>query len=258
MTKSAYLIPAAAMGAALTLGLTACGGGAGGGAHRIVPSSPATATPAVLASTTGAGTLTTVGVGTVAGEPDTLTLGISVTTTATHASTALAQNNVIAARVQQVLQADGVAGADLQTTGLSLQQAYPAANGYQVEDQVTATVRNLSKAGTIIDDALAAAGDAGRLDMAYLSMSTTSPYLATARQHAVAAARLDAEQLAAAAGERLGTLVSLTDQAQQPGPVFAAVSGEASASAAPVPVQPGTQQVTVNVTAVWSISPVAG
>jgi uncharacterized protein YggE len=198
-------------------------------------------------------------VGTVAGQPDTLTVGISVTTTAPHAGAALAQNNAVAARVQQVLRGDGVAAADLQTTGLSLQQAYPAVNGYQVDDQVTATVRDLGKAGTIIDDALAAAGDSGRLDMAYLSLSTTSPYMAAARQQAVAAARIDAEQLAAAAGERLGPLVSLTDQAQQPGPTFpTAISGAAASAATPVPVQPGTQQVSVSVTAVWSISPVTG
>jgi uncharacterized protein len=256
MTKSAYLIPAAAMGAVLTLGLTACGGG-GGGAPRVEPSAPASAPPALLASVSGAGTLTTVGVGTVSGEPDTLTVGIGVTTTASHAGAALAQNNALAARVQQVLRGDGVPAADLQTTGLSLQQAYPAANGYQVDDQVTATVTDLSRAGTIIDDALAAAGDSGRLDMANLSMSTTSPYMAAARQQAVAAARIDAEQLAAAAGERLGPLVSLTDQAQQPGPTVA-TSGVAAAASSPVPIQPGTQQVTVSVTAVWSISPAAG
>jgi uncharacterized protein len=256
MTKRAYVMPAAALGAALTLGLTACGGG-GGGPRRVATSAPVSATPAVLASTAGAGTLTTVGVGTVAGEPDTLTVGISVTTTAPHAAAALAQNNAIATRVQQALRGDGVADSDLQTTGLSLQQAYPAVNGYQVDDQVTATVRDPGRAGTIIDDAVAAAGDAGRLDMANFSMSTTSPYLAAARQQAVAAARVDAEQLAAAAGERLGPLISLTDQTQQPGPIAATTSGPSSASAA-VPLQPGTQQVTVSVTAVWSISPVTG
>jgi uncharacterized protein len=258
MNKRAYLVPAAVMGAALTLGLTACGGG-GSGAGRAQPSSAGAATPAILASTSGAGTLTTVGVGNVGGAPDTLTIGISVSTTALHAAGALAQNNVIATKVQQVLRGDGVPPADMQTSGLSLQQAYPAANGYQVDDQVTATVHDLRRAGGIIDDALAAAGDAGRLDMADLSMSTTSPYMAAARQQAVAAARVDAEQLAAAAGERLGPLVSLTDVPQQASPTFAsgAMSPSASASAT-VPVQPGTEQVSVSVTAVWSISPVPG
>jgi uncharacterized protein YggE len=199
-----------------------------------------------------------VGEGTVEGEPDTLTVGVGVTTTAPHAAEALTQNNAIAAKVQQALRADGVATADLQTTGLSLQQAYPAVNGYQVVDEVTATVRVLGRAGTIIDDALAAAGDSGRLDMANLSMSRPSPYLAAARQQAVIAARLDAQQLAAAAGEKLGPLVSMTDQAQQPVPVYP-ISGAAASTAGPaVPVQPGTQQVTVSVTTVWSITPVTG
>jgi uncharacterized protein len=209
------------------------------------------------AGAAGDGTLTTVGVGTVAGAPDTLMIGIGVSTTAPHAAAALAQNNAIAARVQHALGADGVAPPDLQTTGLSLQQAYPISNGYQVYDEVTATVHDMGRAGTIIDDALAAAGDAGRLAMADLSMSNSDPYMLVARQQAVASARVDAEQLAAAAGEKLGPLVSLTDQAQSPAPVYAAGAASASASAA-VPIQPGIQQVTVNVTAVWSISPAAG
>jgi uncharacterized protein len=258
MTKSKYFIPVAAMGAALTLGLAACGGGGSGGVRGVGASTPTgPAAPATLVSASGAGTLTTVGEGTVNGEPDTLTVGIGVTTTAPHAAAALAQNNAVAAKVQEALRADGVAGPDLQTTGLSLQQAYPAVNGYQVVDEVTATVRSLSRAGTIIDDALAAAGDSGRLDMANLSMSSTSPFMAAARQQAVAAARADAQELAAAAGEKLGPLVSMTDQAQQPS--FYAASGTASSTAGPaVPVQPGVQQVTVSVTTVWSISSVTG
>lgn len=259
MTKRTYLIPVAAMGAALTLGLAACGGGGTGGVRRVGTADPPNSLPpATLTAASGAGTLTTVGDGTVDGEPDTLTVGIGVTTTAPHAAAALAQNNAIAAKVQQALRADGVATAEVQTTGLSLQQAYPALNDYQVVDEVTATVRVLSRAGTVIDDALAAAGDSGRLDMANLSMSSTSPYMAAARQQAVAAARLDAQQLAAAAGEKLGPLVSMTDQAQQPVPVYASSGAVAPQAGPAVPVQPGTQQVTVSVTTVWSIAPVSG
>src|ERR1700722_12628794 len=190
MTNRAFLPIAAALGAAFTLGLAGCG--SGGGRPASTDIKPAGA--AVLASATApSATITTVGVGTVNGEPDTLTIGIGVTTTATHAATSLGENNAVAARVQQALERDGLARADLQTTGLSLQQAYPARSGYQVYDEVTATVRNLAKAGTIIDDALGAAGDYGRLDMATLSLSSTNPYLASARTQAVAAAHVDAE-----------------------------------------------------------------
>ncbi len=246
----AYLTIAATLGAALTLGLAGCGGGA-----RPASTDVKSAGPAVLASNGSPGaTITTVGVGTVNGEPDTLTIGIGVTTTAAHVATSLAENNAVAVRVQQALEHDGLVAADLQTTGLSLQQAYPASAGYQVYDEVTATVRNLAKAGTMIDDALGAAGDDGRLDMANLSLSSTNPYLASARTQAVTAARVDAEELAAAAGERLGSLISLTDSPQQttsPYPESFASAGGAAAT--PVPIQAGTQQVTVSVTGVWSL-----
>lgn len=108
----------------------------------------------------------------------------------------------------------------------------------------------------MIDDALGAAGDDGRLDMATLSLSSTNPYLASARSRAVSAARVDASELATAAGERLGSLVSITDTSQQantPYPEFNGTAAASSSVAAPVPIQAGTQQVTVSVTAVWSL-----
>ena len=249
------------VGAALILGLTACG----------TNNSRATSThqrpgsnPAVLASTSGSnissagspGTITTVGTGMVSGTPDTLTIVIGVTTTAPHAAAALDQNNTLAAKVQQALSRDGVATKDIQTAGLSLQEAYPASNGYQAYDNVTATVHNLGSAGSVIDDALAAAGDAGRLQMVDFSLSSTDPFMASARQSAVASAKAEAEQLAAGAGEHLGALISMTDQPSDtyPQPVYGAV-GSALSSNAPVPIQPGTQTVKFSVTTVWAIAP---
>jgi uncharacterized protein YggE len=81
--------------------------------------------------------------------------------------------------------------------------------------------------------------------------------MAAARQQAVAAARTDAEQLAAAAGEHLVGLLTLTDQPQPSEVIPSGLSRTASsspASAAAVPVMPGTQQLSVNVTAVWAVS----
>jgi uncharacterized protein YggE len=181
-----------------------------------------------------------------------------VSTTAPHAAAALAQNNTIASAVQQALKRDGVAAADIQTTGLSLQATYPPQSpGYQVYDEVTATVRDLRRAGTIIDDALQPAGDAGRLEMVNLSLSDTNPLIVAARHRAVVAAKSEAEQLAAAAGEHLGALVSISDQPQVQYPQFANATAGAAAgpSAAPVPVNPGTEQLSVDITAVWSLIP---
>jgi uncharacterized protein YggE len=185
---------------------------------------------------------------------------VGVSTTAPHAAQALEQNNTLAAAVQKALEADGVAPADVQTTGLSLQQNWGsgAPNGYAVYDEVTASIRGLARAGTIIDDALAAAGDAGRLAMVSFSMSDTNPLMAAARQQAVASAKAQAQQMASAAGEHLGQLISLDSEPQSPqypSVLRPAASAAAGVSAAPVPIQPGEQQVTFQVTGVWQVVP---
>jgi len=262
------MMVAAAVAAALALALASCGSSpsrTAAPAKRTPTAAILTSGPQATGSATGAaGTITTQGVGTINGTPDTLTIDIDVSTTALHAAGALAHNNAVAATVQQALERDGVTAANIQTTGLSLQPPYPPGQpDYQVDDSVTATLQSLARAGTVIDDAVAAAGDAGRLDGVNLSISDTSPYLAAARTQAVVAAHTEAEQLAAAAGERLGALVSLSDQPQQsndylPEGTFAGASaGATSASATPVPVQPGTQQLTVDVTGVWAVAPAA-
>jgi uncharacterized protein YggE len=217
-----------------------------------------TAGSATLTASTTPGTITTQGTGMVSGAPDTMTLIIDVSTSALHAGTALQRNNALATAVQQTLERDGVKPSDIQTSGLSLQENYPPSQaGFQVDDSVNATTHDLTRAGTVIDDAIAAAGDSGRLDGVTFSMSDSSPLLAAARQQAVAAARVQAQQLAAAAGETLGSLVSLSDEQQSDGsyPFGATASAAASGSTAPVPVKPGTQQLSVVVTAVWRAVP---
>ena len=74
---------------------------------------------------------------------------------------------------------------------------------------------------------------------------------AAARARAVADAKAKAAQYARALGEPLGPVVSITDQASvQP------VLQYGAASAAPgksVPISPGTQQLSVSITAVFAV-----
>jgi uncharacterized protein YggE len=270
MTTRTVLAGAAAASAALALSLSACGNStanrgsapttragpeAGGTGRDALLTAGTLATGTATPGQGAGGTITTSGTGTVSGAPDTMTIAINVSTSAPHASAALAHNNAVAAAVQAALQRDGVAVKDVQTTGLSLQQTYPPTpSGYQVDDEVSATLRNLARAGSVIDDAVAAAGDAGRLDGVTFSMADSSPLMAAARAQAVQSSRIEAEQLATAAGEHLGALLSLTDQPEQQLPEFQGAFKGAVAPAA-VPVQPGTQQLSVQVTAVWDVGP---
>jgi uncharacterized protein YggE len=199
------------------------------------------------------------GRGTVTGQPDNVTIQISVSTTAPHAAAALAQNNAIAGAVQAALRKDGIATADLQTSGLSVQENWTPGgpNGYAVNDSITATIRNLAKAGTIIDDALAPAGDAGRLDYMNVSIANDDSLMAAAKAQAVSSAEAQAARMAAAAGGHLGALVSLTDTSPQGDSIYPQdIRGVSSAAAAaPVPIQPGSEQVTVTVAGVWQFVP---
>ena len=63
---------------------------------------------------------------------------------------------------------------------------------------------------------------------------------------------MTAAQYAKTLGEPLGPVVSLTDQAPaQPVPQFAMSS--AAAAGKPVPISPGTQQLSVSITAVFAV-----
>ena len=219
--------------------------------------------PDVLAASTQANsravapaTTTAQGAATVSGPPDTLTIAIGVSTSAPHAAAALAQNNSLASAVQSALSKDGVANGDIQTSDLSLQQNWGTngPDGYAASDQVTAIIRNLGAAGRIIDDALAPAGDAGRLNQVDFSMSNSNPYMSAARSQAVASALAQAQQMAAALGDHLGPLVSLTEVTPQQNTGINEFAPAASSGSA-VPLQAGTQQVTVQVTGVWEVLP---
>ncbi len=108
----------------------------------------------VLTAAQGGGKITVTGTGTVTGTPDQLILSMGVQTSASSVSIALRQANEAASRVIHSLKAGGVRAADIQTSGLSIQPNYTNGSqvpvGYGVSEQLTATLRNLSKAGSQI------------------------------------------------------------------------------------------------------------
>ncbi len=243
---------------AALVALTGCGAATPGAAHQ----RPAHQRPAHLVAATAAApgaTITTTGTGTVSGTPDVMTAQVGVENTGARVTSALGANDATSTAVQSALERQGIRTADIQTSQLQLyaQRGHNGVTGYHVSDVVTVTIHDLSKAGRILDDALAAAGDAGRLDGVSFSVADDNPALAQARQKAVAAAHADAEQLAGAAGLTLRGLRSITDQTGG-----YATSGQASSTSAggvpvlpAVPLQPGTQDTTVQVAVVWAVGP---
>lgn len=212
---------------------------------------------AVLASAASAGTrITVTGTGNVTGVPNQLILDMGVQVNGPTVDSALASANAAVNRVTAALRADGVAKADIQTSGLSIYPNYPnnsqVPSSYGVGESLTATLNNLHTAGAQISAAVQAGGNATTVNDISLNLTDTSSLLAQARARAVADAKAKAAQYAKALGKPLGPVISVTDQANtQPYPVF---SGEAaSAAKSAVPISPGTQQLSVSITVVFGV-----
>ncbi|HEY1919545.1 MAG TPA: SIMPL domain-containing protein [Streptosporangiaceae bacterium] len=201
--------------------------------------------------------ITVTGSGTVTGTPDQLTLDMGVQVNGGTVNSALQQANQDAARVTAALRGAGVAAADIQTSGLSIQPTYASGSslpdGYGVSESLTATLVRLAVAGAQIEAAVRAGGNAVTVDDVSLNLADSSGLLASARTRAVADARVKAAQYAKAAGRPLGPVISITDQSQDGGPpvpAFAPAAGKAAA----VPISPGSAQVSVSVTVVYALA----
>lgn len=230
--------------AALALGLVAM-------ADR--PSVAAAATPGCGA---GAPKLTVHGTGTATGTPDLLTLSLAVAASGPTANTALSEDNSSTSAVVGALTSGGVVKKDVQTTGLSIQPTYGtkgALTGYSVSNSVVAKIRDFATAGAVIDAAAGAAGNAVRIDSLAFSIADPRGVEDQARQDAVRQAVSHAATMAAAAGERLGPVCTLTDDSSTSASSAAGSVAQPFKLSTTVPLQPGTQQANAQVTVVYSL-----
>ncbi|QBJ98301.1 DUF541 domain-containing protein [Rhodococcus sp. ABRD24] len=211
------------------------------------------------ASTTDSTGITTRGVGKVTGTPDTLTVVLGVETRGPEANGTLAANAEKASALIETLKGRGVAPEDIQTSGLSVQPTYESGsgriNGYQVTNQVTATLHDLGGAGSLIDAAASAAGDAVRVQQTTFSIDDDSDLRAQARAAAVQQAQAQAKQIADAGGVKLGSIRSITEVPPnqiQPDPFMRTPSPNMAFDMA-TPVAAGSQELSVNVAVVYDI-----
>jgi uncharacterized protein len=198
----------------------------------------------------------------VAGTPDTLRLDVSVSATAPTVSEALAKANGSAGAVQKSLLGNGVAKKDVKTSGLSISPSYaysrsgtPRVTGYEVSESVNAKLRDLSAAGKTIGKAVGAGGNTVRVNGISLDLEDTGALVSEARDTAFADARTKAEQYAKAAGRSLGAVVSIAENVADPSPITMAYpsAGVAMTKGADVPIQPGSQRVSISVTVVYAM-----
>jgi len=252
--RSAVLIGAAVL--AIAVATTAAPAGARTTRQR---------TGANAAPTTGAGTGTSdpartivaTGTARVRGTPDVLTVMLGVTTRGHSVGEALDRNNSGARKVIEVLDDGGVDKKDVQTTNFSISPIYGDngndIEGYQVSNVVVAHLRDLDKAGSLLDKAAQAGGDDVVVRGVNFDIDDTSDLVSAARGDAVKRARNQAEQLAAAAGVQLGDVLTISESSQDVGPFMAAPEAADARAATSVPIQTGSQELTVQVSVVFSI-----
>jgi len=208
--------------------------------------------------------LTVQGTGQASATPDVLTAVFSFNATAGSSSAALATDNTQVNQALAALAAAAVVRRDIQTTGLSLQPQYaypkggePVLTGYQVTNTVSATLRNTSTAGAAIDAVVNASGDAAQVNSLTFSFGDPAKIEDEARSDAVHQAVAHAEAMATAAGRRLGPVCSLADDTQPSlfpqSQVFGADSAATARQASAVPLEPGTQVQTDQVTMVYAL-----
>ena len=198
------------------------------------------------------GGITVTGIGTITSVPDEAAFTIGVQTQGSTAREALAANSEQMSRVIAAVKAAGVAKSDIKTQDVSVSANYAdegRIDGYSARNTVIVTVRDLSKAGAILD----AASNAGANEVygPMLSRSDQGELQAKALRGAVEDARQKAEALADAAGVRLGHVTAISEGfAGGPQPYYEGAMRVAKSDA---PIEPGTQDSQATVTVTFAI-----
>jgi uncharacterized protein YggE len=222
-----------------------------------------TGTPVSARCSDAAPKLTVQGSGLASATPNLVTVVVDVTVTDAGAQASLTDDNTRANAVTAAFEHGGVALKDIQTSNVSLNPQYSlsgAITGYQMSNTITAKLRDFSTAGTILDSLTGAAGNATRIQSLTFSIEDPRTVEDQARSDAVRQAVSHAQSMAGAAGERLGPVCSLSDQTSVTYPSYnnlAFSNGAPAAAAQALPLQPGTQQETAQVTLVYALEPPA-
>jgi len=201
------------------------------------------------------------GVGSVSAAPDFARVTLGVMSAGKTAGDALAANAKAANALASLIKQEGVGGADIQTSNVSISPMYsqssssqgspPTITGYSVNNDVAVMVRDIPRLGALIDKAVAAG--ANSIYGVSFGHNDTSALLDKARPMAVADARRKAEIYASAGGARVGRLMVLTEEAsRQPAVAFA--RAYAAGAPAPTPIEAGEDRLTVTVTARFELT----
>jgi len=196
--------------------------------------------------------------------PDVAVVSTGITSLAADANTAIRRNAEQMQLLMAALKAAGIAGKDVQTSGVSLNPDYqyvasrpPRIKGYYASNTVNVTVREIGALGGLLD-ALVAAG-ANQINGPSFDIADKDAVLDEARGLALAKARTRADSYAKRLGLRVLRVVSVDETGGRAAPILHAMRGRAVAeqaatdAAANAPIAPGENVLGLNLDVVYEL-----
>ncbi|MFZ5910715.1 MAG: SIMPL domain-containing protein [Chloroflexota bacterium] len=201
------------------------------------------------------------GTGQVYLTPDIAYIYVGVHTERATASEAVAANTAETQQVIAALKEAGIEDKDIKTTNFSIwpntqynPEGQQTGVTYVVDNSVFVTVRDLDALGDLLDATVAAG--ANSINSIQFDVADKTEALKQARDAAVENAQVQAQELAEAAGVKLGEIQSIGFYDSSAAPyidTFGGKGGGGGAEAAAVPIQPGQLTLTVTVSMTYEI-----
>jgi uncharacterized protein YggE len=205
--------------------------------------------------------ITVVGQGKASGAPDVAHINIGVETSGASAQEAVNANRAQMTTLLEKIKAAGIADKDIQTSNFSIYtdsnkpEGLPSGNAgaegitYRVTNQVNLTVRDIAKLGDVLDQAVSAG--ANSVYGVSFEVDDPSKLEATAREKAVADAKVRAETLAKLNGVSVGEVLTVSEAVGGVGPLYERASVVGLGGGTPIP--PGEFEVNVSVQVTYAI-----
>lgn len=195
------------------------------------------------------------GTGHAAQAPDQASVSAGVVSEGTTAGEAMRKNASRMTSTFTALKKAGIKDRDIQTSQMSLQPRYdytnrqkPRITGYEVRNTVSAKSDDLENVGPMLD-ALVEAG-VNNINGVTFSIKDSKTAKGKAREDAIANAKEKADQMAKAAGVRLGRILEIRESGggyQPPQPMMMA-RGMAADESTPIAAGEQTLSVTISLT----------